>query len=378
MYDLMIVGAGPAGCSAALALANSGLKVALLDKTTFPRDKVCGDAIPGPVFKYLKQLNPVWSEELLQDGLDLRVQESRIYAPSGKWLDLKWVLPTGNARRLDFDNAILDLVKKYTSTEIIEDFAVKQIIPSQNGISAQGKKDVLNARHAILASGGQAPFMRKLRADVIDRTHHCAAVRAYIQHIEGLDPGKNEFFLLKNYLPGYFWMFPLENGWANVGFGMRSDEVSRRKVDLKKVLLDILHNEPLLRNRFASSDLSMKIHGFGLPLASREITISGPSWMAIGDAAGLIDPMQGHGIDNAVWSGIEAAKHLEKMYSGELTEVQAHQQYRQEVYKKINQPMKRAHRLVQVLNSTPHILNGLVWAGGIPLVQRMIQKSPFW
>lgn len=63
-FDITIVGAGPAGCTLALALKNSGLCVALLDKATFPRDKICGDAIPYEAYKILKEIDEKYYHQL--------------------------------------------------------------------------------------------------------------------------------------------------------------------------------------------------------------------------------------------------------------------------------------------------------------------------
>ena len=84
-YDVLIVGAGPAGAACALGLAESGLRVGLLDKARFPRDKVCGDAIPGPTLKALARLNPAYAAELraLTAGHRTDVRTSRLLSRPG-------------------------------------------------------------------------------------------------------------------------------------------------------------------------------------------------------------------------------------------------------------------------------------------------------
>jgi len=75
-YDIIIIGAGPAGTACALALRESGLRVALVDKSTFPRDKTCGDAIPGPTLKVLRKLLPDSDEIFDQFAEKQRIQSS--------------------------------------------------------------------------------------------------------------------------------------------------------------------------------------------------------------------------------------------------------------------------------------------------------------
>ena len=106
-YDVAIVGAGPAGTACALALRSSGLRVALLDKATFPRDKVCGDAVPGHAFKALRQLDPAYVEALWQLQPRDDVRRSRLVAPDGGSFYMHWKLPALNSPRLDFDAALL-------------------------------------------------------------------------------------------------------------------------------------------------------------------------------------------------------------------------------------------------------------------------------
>ena len=126
-YDVAIVGAGPAGTACALALRGRGLRVALLDKATFPRDKVCGDAVPGHTFKALRQLDPAYVAALWQLQPREDVRRSRVVAPSGRSFYMHWTLPAFNSPRLHFDAALLTLVRQYTTTEVLENAALKNV-----------------------------------------------------------------------------------------------------------------------------------------------------------------------------------------------------------------------------------------------------------
>jgi 2-polyprenyl-6-methoxyphenol hydroxylase-like FAD-dependent oxidoreductase len=126
-YDIAIVGAGPAGTACALALRGSGLRVALLDKATFPRDKVCGDAVPGHALKALRQLDPAYTDALWQLQPRDDVRRSRLVAPGGASFYMHWKLPTFNSPRLDFDAALLALVRQHTDTTVLEGAALKQV-----------------------------------------------------------------------------------------------------------------------------------------------------------------------------------------------------------------------------------------------------------
>ncbi|MBC7450719.1 MAG: FAD-dependent oxidoreductase, partial [Cytophagales bacterium] len=87
-FDVIILGAGPAGSTAALALQKSGLKVALLEKETFPRDKICGDALACVVERVLRQIDPALEQELLAFSQKTFVERAKVYSPEFRFVQL--------------------------------------------------------------------------------------------------------------------------------------------------------------------------------------------------------------------------------------------------------------------------------------------------
>src|SRR5690606_9549152 len=97
-----------------------------------------------------------------------------------------------------------------------------------------GLRNELRCRLVIAADGANSHFARHVAGLQMEPQHHCAGVRAYYSGVSGLDPqGFIELIFLKELLPGYLWIFPLPDGRANVGLGMRSDAVKKRRLDLK-------------------------------------------------------------------------------------------------------------------------------------------------
>lgn len=133
-FDVIILGAGPAGTACAMALDNKGLKVALIDKATFPRDKICGDAIPGQSFKALKLINPKWELQLRDFHEQTRIFSSRFYISQNKSFCYKWVSYACNSTRIDFDNFLFNIVKEQTNTEIFQNNQVIKLTKTQNSI----------------------------------------------------------------------------------------------------------------------------------------------------------------------------------------------------------------------------------------------------
>ncbi|UOQ78188.1 FAD-dependent oxidoreductase [Hymenobacter sp. 5516J-16] len=185
-YDVLIVGAGPAGAACALALAGSGLRVALVDKARFPRDKVCGDAIPGPTLKALARLKPEYAQELrnLTQAHRTDVRTSRLLSPAGAEVSVEWRAPAFNSPRLHFDEALLTLVRRHTTTTLLEGDAVKKVWQTDELVMAQlADQTELRARLIIGCDGAHSVVGRSLLPQPLNRARHCAAVRAYYRGV---------------------------------------------------------------------------------------------------------------------------------------------------------------------------------------------------
>ena len=348
-FDIAIIGAGPAGTTCALALKSSGLNVALIDKSTFPRDKICGDAIPSPSFKAMQQFAPELAAQMLDFQETNFIKTSKIIAPNGKSMSFNWVLKAYNCPRLDFDNQLLNLVKNKTETTIFENEKVTEIERENGNFILTTTQQKLTTKLIIGADGTNGLTAKKLAHFSINRQHHCAAVRAYYANVK-MEASVNEFYLLKNHLPGYFWIFPLANGRANIGFGMVSKEIQQRKINLTTSLKDIIETTPILKEKFADAQLEGKILGFGLPLGSRKTPLCGDGFILCGDAGSLIDPLQGHGIDKAMWSGHLAAKQAVASFEKQRFDAAFLKEYERAVYERFGWEFTRNYWVMRGLN----------------------------
>ncbi|WP_375417121.1 NAD(P)/FAD-dependent oxidoreductase [uncultured Hymenobacter sp.] len=376
-YDVALIGAGPAGCAAALALRHSGLRVLLLDKAAFPRDKICGDAIPGHALKYLGQLDPAFAAALWQAQPRDDVRQSRLVAPSGRALTLRWQLPSFSCPREVFDAALLKLVRRHSATEIREGAVLKDVRVETDHVRlslADGSD--LTCGLVIGCDGAHSVVGRKLLPTPLARAHHCAGVRAYFENVQGAEPGQTEFFLTKDYLQGYLWIFPVGAGRCNVGLGMLAETVARHRVDLRQLLPQLLATHPALASRFAQARPLGPVRGFGLPLGGgRRVPVSGRRFMLCGDAASLIDPLQGHGIDTAVQSGILAAAQAVACFEKQDFSADLMQQYDAAVAQKIIPKLARSYRLMRFLSDKPWLVNAAVRLGQLPALRPWVQKA---
>jgi geranylgeranyl reductase family protein len=323
--DICIIGAGPGGCATALKLNSLGISCTLVDKASFPRDKVCGDAISGKSVTILRRIDPGIVERF-EAATDEQcgVWGIRFGAPNGTLVDVPFrpgydpaadPAPGFVSKRLDFDRRLVDEVRRCPLVRFAEDTHIETYERTARGYrigSADGTFSA-EARLLIVANGAHSAFSRHHAGLHKDDRHHAGAVRAYYRGVEGLHPdGFIELHFLKEISPGYFWIFGLPGGHANVGLGMRSDYVRRRRYNLTKGMLDIVAQHPLFRERFRNAELLGKPLGYGLPLGSKQRPLSGDHYMLVGDAAHLIDPLSGEGIGNAIYSGSIAAEQVQQ------------------------------------------------------------------
>lgn len=378
-FDVIIIGAGPAGTTCALQLSQYNLRVALVDKSNFPRDKICGDAIPGPAFKALHSISKEFGGLMndFQDGQNITA--SKVISPSNQSFTINWFTKSYNSKRLDFDNFLFQLVREKSNTEIFEGVKVNNIISHIGNVEIVGQNQLgkpvkLQSKILIGADGTNGISAKKLIDFQMDKNHHCAAVRAYVEGIKEMESNTNEFYLIKNFTPGYFWIFPLKNGLANIGFGMLSKEISINRVSLKKALKEIIRSHPELKVRFEGAKFLSEIKGFGLPLGSRFSKISGEGFMLCGDAGSLIDPLQGHGIDKAMWSGKWAAEQAIKCIRKNQFDAEFMSNYDRKVYKKLGMEFRRNHLILKAMTKFPSLLNVITFLGQNAFIKSVFQK----
>lgn len=373
-YDVVIVGAGPAGAACALALSDSGLKVAVVDKAAFPRDKVCGDALSADVVKQL----PMLSEKLAHDFASRETRTAsygvRLFAPDRTSVDLSFTLKGGSSRgyvwpRQEFDNLLVSHVKTEANCEVLEHVAVTDLSVAAEAVHIQTKHGLLRAKMVVGADGANSIVARLAGSKTIDRRHHSAGLRVYYEGVTGFDERNHiELHFLRNILPGYLWIFPMHGGRANVGIGMLSSVVAHKRINLRRTLEQMLQTEPLLRKRFVAARPLEEVRGHGLPLGSVRRKLSGDRFLLIGDAGSLIDPFTGEGVGNAIRSGRVAADHIVQCFRFNDFSARFNRAYDREIYRRMGKEFRIGHAL-QRLSQIPWLFN---------LVVRKARNNPYW
>ncbi|UOQ74679.1 NAD(P)/FAD-dependent oxidoreductase [Hymenobacter cellulosilyticus] len=360
--DICILGAGPGGATAALHLANAGQPVLLLDKATFPRDKICGDALSGKVLSELRRLGPDLPGRLSASVAQVPSWGIDFFAPNGQRLAVPFQphydktvdASAGHVmKRLDFDNFLVEEVRRRPEIELLEGADVAQPERTTDGrwlLRTTDGREIASARLLLVANGAQSAFARQIAGHALEPAHHCAGVRAYYEGVTGLSPDNFiELHFIQDFLPGYLWVFPLPNGQANVGAGMLTKAVSAKKVNLRERMTEMLETHPALKERFREARRLGPIKGFGLPLGSKRRVISGAGYLLLGDAASLIDPFSGEGISHAMVSGRHAADWATRALAANDTSGAFLQQYDTAVYRRLGQELRLSHWLQRLL-----------------------------
>lgn len=365
IYDVAIIGAGPAGSACALALHDSGLRVLLVDKEHFPRDKICGDAIPGQTLKAMDIINPEWGRALRQNIEKAEVHASRIYAPGGRTIQFNWKMQAYNCKRIHFDHFLLDIVRQQTTATILEGQRISETsIGPEYAVCRFTEGAAINARIVIGCDGANSVVARHSATTASSHHASSAAVRTYCSGIDGLKPGVNEFHLFAD-TPGYFWIFPLPDGQANVGFGLSGSHQAGHghKPNLRNSLMQIINEDKSIGPRFKNAVAAADIKGFGLPVWSRRRPVSGYRYMLCGDAAALIDPLQGHGIDKAVWSGLLAAEQVKKCFAENDFSAPAMADYDKKLHRKFGHELARSRYILNLISRYPGLIAAVARIG---------------
>ncbi len=362
-FDVIIVGSGPAGSTCAMTLSGHGLTVAVFEKSTFPRDKVCGDAIGSRVRKVLDQLDPQLTIELEQFEKKAYSRGWKLITPSKEEIKLNFVNYGYVSARIDFDNFLFQHAKKKSDITFFENSSIKSVERKDDLIICMNQLGEIFKTKLIIGCDGAHSVVKKLSPDhFVDHSHYSGAVRAYYKNVSSIEKDIIEIHLSKNFLPGYFWIFPVSETISNVGFGMLSSDIIKRKIDLKKAIKQIIEGDETLSKRFVDAELLGEIKGFGLPLGGKKRRLSGDNFILCGDAASLIDPLNGEGIGNAMLSGLKAGKIAISSVKASNYSAEFLATYDKEINAKLLPELKQK-LFFQKLFNRPWLINSLVFIG---------------
>lgn len=301
--DLLVIGAGPAGAAAAMQAARGGAKVVVFDKAAYGRDKVCGDGLTPRAIAALNELQVDYSSAHRIEGLRMLANDTQ--------RELDWPdgtrFPNHGAvwPRRKLDAALIDGASEAGAdirweTEALPVLEAGQVV----GVEAGGEQ--FRAPLTVLATGAPGAAARMVGAERVRDEPYGIAIRTYAESPRHADDMLEACLTLTDDsgtpVPGYGWMFPAGDGTVNIGVGALSTMKGFKKLNLNK-LLDSYRD--LVVEPWELGPNLERARAWRLPMSAHKR--HGTGWVAIGDAAGLVNPMNGEGIDYGLESGMIAA-----------------------------------------------------------------------
>ncbi|HEY0200012.1 MAG TPA: NAD(P)/FAD-dependent oxidoreductase [Rhodanobacter sp.] len=312
--DVVVIGGGPAGSTAATLLARRGHKVIALEKARHPRFHIGESLLPMnlPVFERLGVLEKVRALGVFKAGADFEADNERGYNTYA------FARAIGNSPphayqvwRQDFDKMLYDHARESgaDAREGQEVVRVEQSGPRETLLdvrSDDGREYRIQARYVVDASGRDAFLSGKLKLRRKNDQHQSAAIFGHFRGAEtrtGEDAGNISIY---SFAHGWMWMIPLPDGVMSVGAVCRPEYLKQRKGRTVEFLLDTLKANPALWKRVEHAELidsEVRVTG---NYSYDSTTMGGPGWVLVGDAFAFLDPVFSSGVYLAM-SGAEQA-----------------------------------------------------------------------
>jgi len=300
-WDVVVIGAGPAGCIAATHLATGGHRVLLLDREDFPRDKVCGDGLIPDALRALGRAGI--EDEIRRRGHGMK--RSSVFSPSRIEVEVPGDFVT--LKRRELDAALLDRAREAGATFCVANVA--HLDAEANGTvvcDVAGVDHPVQARAALVATGARVGLLQK--HGLVHRPGPSAvALRAYVHSRFDLD--RMVISYDRSILPGYAWIFPLGGGEYNVGCGVFYRDGSREGVGLREMFKSFCREFPLMRDLLQAAESRTSLRGAPLRCGLQGVKPVGPGHtLAIGETIGATFPFSGEGIGKAMETAELAAR----------------------------------------------------------------------
>ena len=357
-YDVIVVGAGPAGSITALYLAQLGHDVLIVDRERFPRDKACGDCLLFDAIDALDRAQLL--DEVLEKGHKLPC--ATVYSPSRYHFDVPGRYVT--MRRKIFDNIVAQAAAR-AGAQFAEADIRDMTVDDQGRVKLEafGTEVIVSGRIVAVATGAQMNFPVKTGM-VVREEPSAVAVRRYVKAEYEMD--RMILSYDRSLVPGYAWIIPVGGGVFNVGCGTFYKDGSHSYGSLKKDLDRFLNEFPEGHEIMSRAEKTSKLNGAALRCGLTGVhPVTGNRILAVGETIGATFPFTGEGIGKAMETGEIAAGIIDEALRADDPSVL------EDYGRRINQyldPRYTGYRFAEKWLSSPWIND---------FMARRIQKSPY-
>lgn len=349
--DVLIAGGGPAGSGLAYHLASQGYKVIVAEAETFPRDKVCGDGVSPVALAELHSMGITQTEkfagtnEIKQVGLFIKTDQVIIDLTKPDHLPFHaHIIP-----RIELDHWIY-MAARTAGATYMENTRVTgfNIQPGSVVTELRQGKHQFSIRSKLIvgADGSRSTIARQLNGRQPDTEFQLIGLRSYYENVNG-PADRVDIYFTEESFPGIFWMFPKGPAGANIGMAMVSQTLPVKTQDVKQLLISHVSKNKDIRERIGDGKISGKIQGWPITFYNSKTRITGDRQLLVGDAAGLINPLSGDGIQYALLSARWASETIAHCLSANDFSAQALHRYRRRVDAELGYDFALSNLLVQ-------------------------------
>jgi geranylgeranyl reductase family protein len=305
-YDVVVVGAGPGGSTAAGYLARSGFSVLLADRSHFPRDKTCGDFVSAGCLDEMSRLGIE-----LTDGRPIKHQRVEDWPPATSSVRISDLRGGLVCPRLQLDDALRRhsvalgvrwLGGYLVQSPLLADGAVVGVRGTHDGVPLS-----IGARLVIAADGAATHMARRMGLASLDPDCVEVAGRAYFENVAGLED-MIEIYFRPDMGLHYAWVFPVGDRIANVGVGTTFRQCRAWRLNLQHALERFLTSQSGVRERFGDARRIEPLRGAEIRTGRVGSPAGAPGILFVGDAASASDPFTGEGIRQAMGTARLAAE----------------------------------------------------------------------
>jgi geranylgeranyl reductase family protein len=360
MYDVAVIGAGPAGSIAASILAQAHARVLLVDRAAFPRDKPCGDLVSPEAVDIVRV---VGAGARFDQHNFFPIDTARLVSARKRAVELRfgragYVAPRSAFDALLWQHAIAcgaTFHQLEVSAPLLHDGRVVGV----HGKEVDGRQTTseVRAHVTIVANGSSGSIGRTLGWDKPAPQHTGVAIRAYVEMsaLEHVIEG----YLLSDFVPGYAWIFPVNAHLANVGLGTRADILRRKQLSLLHGLRQFL-TSPAVLPRIPDLKTLSPPKTWMLRYSTPSLPRVYPGVMFVGDAGSFVNPLTGDGIYPAMLTARLAAQvALSTLESGAVSSatLTAYERLWRET---LAWPLRRDDTLQRLLEAWPTVAESFI------------------